>query len=45
MEAWVEVGTKILVDSGRRLMEVMERLSQQFSNLLSIVSERAKRPA
>ena len=25
MEAWVEVETKIFVDSGRRLMEVIER--------------------
>jgi hypothetical protein len=32
MEAWVEVGTKILVDSGRRLMEVMERMFKPFFN-------------
>jgi hypothetical protein len=34
MEAWVEVGTKILVDSGRRLMEVMERIFRLFFNKL-----------
>lgn len=34
MEAWVEVETKIFVDSGRRLMEVIERTIAFFNRLL-----------